>query len=254
MYRFLLSGRWLRLIVAALAAAAACVAFGLWQLDRFDQRQERNDLVRANLSAAPVDADEVMDVGRPLRAAHQWRRVEARGRYDESHEILVRNRPLNGSTGYYVLTPLVTDTGPTLLVNRGWVPVGDTARTRPDVQAPPSGEVTVVGRARPSEPGDGGEDAPTGQVRRIAVPAIAASLPYDVYGGYADLVEQTPPAGPSPIALPAPEPGSGPHLAYAFQWFVFAVIAVGGVVVLARREAREARSHTPVPEPTPVSG
>ena len=253
-YRFLLSGRWLRLIAAALAAAAACVAFGLWQLDRFDQRQDRNDLVRANLSAALVDADTLMDVGRALRPAQQWRRVEARGRYDESHEVLVRNRPLKGSTGYYVLTPLVTDTGPALLVNRGWVPVGDTARTRPDVPGPPSGEVTVVGRARPSEPGDGGEDAPAGQVRRIDVPAIAASLPYDVYGGFAELVEQTPAAGSTPIPLPEPEPGSGPHLAYAFQWFVFAAIAVGGVAMLARREAREARQDTPMTEPATVSG
>ena len=253
MYRFLVSGRWLRLIAAALAAAAACVAFGVWQLDRFDQRQERNDLVGANISAAPAPADELLDVGRPLPPDRQWRQVRAQGRYDETHELLVRNRPLKGSTGYYVLTPLVTDDGPALLVNRGWVPVGETARTRPDVPPAPSGEVTVVGRARPSEQGDGGDDAPTGQVRRIDVPAIAASLPYDVYGGFVELVEQTPGAGSSPATLPEPEPGSGPHLAYAFQWFVFAAIAVGGVVVLARREAREARPDVAVAEPAPVS-
>ncbi len=254
MYRFLLSGRWLRLIAAALAVAAACVALGLWQLDRFDRRQTRNDLAHTNIAAEPVEAGDVLEVGRALPAGKQWRRVTAQGRYDEAHQMLVRNRPLDGATGYYVLTPLVTDEGPALLVNRGWVPVGATARPRPDVPPTPSGLVTVVGRVRPSEVGDDREAAPTGQVRRIDIAAIAATLPYDVYGGYADLVEQTPAAGARPVLLPEPDPGSGPHLAYAFQWFVFAAIALGGVVVLARREAQEAAAAAPVAEPAPVSG
>lgn len=249
MYRFLLSSRWLRLIAAALAVAAGCVALGGWQVDRFQQRQARNDLVDNNISADPVPADDLLADDRPLPADDQWRRVQVQGRYDEAHQILVRNRPLQGATGYYVLTPLVSEDGPALLVNRGWVPVGATARTQPDVPAATTGQVTVVGRARPSEPGDGRDAAPGGQVRRIDVPAIAATLPYDVYNGYADLIEQQPVARVAPTALPAPEPGSGPHLAYAFQWFVFAAIAVGGVVLLARREAAESAPKRPVREP-----
>jgi cytochrome oxidase assembly protein ShyY1 len=252
-YRFLLSPRWLRLIAAALAVAAACVALGFWQLDRFDQRRARNDLVKANVAADPVAPGALLAVGRPLPAAQQWRRVEAQGRYDEAHQILVRNRPLEGATGYYVLTPLVTDDGPALLVNRGWVPIGATALARPEVPAAPAGEVTVVARARPSEPADERDAPPQGQVRRIDVPAIAATMPYDVYGGYGDLVEQSPATATSPTALPEPEPGLGPHLAYAFQWFVFAVIALGGVVMLARREARESAPAVVVTVPAPAS-
>ena len=253
MYRFLLSARWLRLIAAALAVAAGCVALGDWQLDRLQQRQARNDLIESNFSADPVAANNLLEVDRPLPADAQWRRVEVQGRYDEAHQILVRNRPLEGATGYHVLTPLVTDDGPALLVDRGWVPVGATARTRPDVPAAPAGQVTVIGRARPSEPPAGGDAAPRGQVRRIDVPAIAATLPYDVYGGYAELVEQTPAPHEGLTPLPAPEPNPGPHLAYAFQWFVFALIALGGVAVLARREARESTPGGAVGEPAAVT-
>jgi cytochrome oxidase assembly protein ShyY1 len=252
-YRFLLTPRWLRLIAAALAVAAGCVALGFWQLDRFDQKRARSDLVHANVAAAPVAPDALLVVGRPLAARQEWRRVEARGRYDESHQVLVRNRPMEGSTGYYVLTPLVTNDGPALLVNRGWVPIGATARTRPEVPPAPTGQVSVIARVRLSEPSDHKGTPLSGQVRRIDVPAIAATMPYDVYGGYGELVEQRPAPDTTPTALPEPDPGLGPHLAYAFQWWVFAAIAVGGVVVLARREARESAPEAAVAAPTPVS-
>jgi cytochrome oxidase assembly protein ShyY1 len=252
-YRFLLTPRWLRLIAAALAVAAGCVALGFWQLDRFDQKRARSDLVHANVAAAPVAPDALLVVGRPLAARQEWRRVEARGRYDESHQVLVRNRPMEGSTGYYALTPLVTNDGPALLVNRGWVPIGATARTRPEVPPAPTGQVSVIARVRLSEPSDHKGTPLSGQVRRIDVPAIAATMPYDVYGGYGELVEQRPAPDTTPTALPEPDPGLGPHLAYAFQWWVFAAIAVGGVVVLARREARESAPEAAVAAPTPVS-
>ena len=254
MYRFLLRPRWLRLIAAALAVAAACVALGFWQLDRFDQKRARSDLVHANVAAEPVAPDALLTVGRPLPQQQQWRRVQARGRYDEAHQLLVRNRPFEGATGYYVLTPLVTDSGPALLVNRGWVRAGATARTLPQVPAAPTGLVTVIARLRQSEPSDHKVAPLSGQVRRIDVPAISTTTPYDVYGGYGELVKQRPAPVTSPAALPEPDPGLGPHLAYAFQWWVFAVIALGGVVVLARREARESAPHPTVAVPAPVSG
>lgn len=239
MYRFLLESRWLRLIAAAVVVAAGCVVLGLWQFDRLGERHDRNDLIRRNLSAPPVPLDDVAQVGRDLPAAQEWRTVRVQGRYDVRHQLLVRNRVLDGANGYYVLTPLVTQAGPALLLNRGWVPAGDTARTLPEVPTPPTGVVTVVARLRPSEPAADGAAPPRGQVRRIDVAAIAEMLPYDVYGGFGLVIEERPAPAPAPRRLPAPEVAEGPHLAYAFQWFVFGVIAVVGVALLARREARE---------------
>jgi cytochrome oxidase assembly protein ShyY1 len=239
-YRFLLTRRWLGLLAVALLVAATCVQLGRWQLHRLEARHATNDLITRNASARPVPAEELLDVDRGPAADRQYAQVRATGRYDTAHRLLVRNRPHDGQVGFYVVLPLVTADGPALLVNRGWVPAGESAADVPDVPAPPAGDVTVVGRVRPSEPASTrGGTPPPGQVTRIDVPQIERDLPYAVYGGYADLVREQPAPRRAPIAIDAPETGEGPHLAYAFQWFLFGCLALGGYVVLARREAAD---------------
>lgn len=244
-YRFLLSARWAGLLAAAVAVAAACVALGFWQIDRLEQRHDRNRLLERNHTMPPTPVDDLLDVGRAPAAADQYARVRASGRYDVGEQLLVRTRPFEGQVGYNVLTPLVTAAGPALLVNRGWVPGGPNATTPPEPPRPPAGGVTVTGRVRSSEPASTTGTPPPGQVTRIDVSAIAGSLDYDVYGGYVDLARERPRPAEAPELLPAPEPSEGPHLAYAFQWFLFAGLALGGYVVLARREAADRAAVDP---------
>lgn len=252
MYRFLLTRRWLGLLLAAVTVAAGCVALGKWQLARLEERHQRNELLARNLTRAPRPPGELLSVGRDPAGKEQYARVRATGRYDPTRQLLVRIRPFEGEVGYDVLTPFVTDEGPALLVNRGWVPAGATSTELPAVPAPPRGAVTVVARVRPSEPASTTGTPPPGQVTRIDVAGIAATMPYDVYGGYGELVRERPAPAAAPQPRPAPEPSEGPHLAYAFQWFLFALLALGGFVVLARRESEEGAPPDRVPEPTKV--
>lgn len=239
MYRFLLTRRWLGLLAVAVLLAVGCVALGTWQLDRRGERHARNDLLARNLTAEAVPPGRLLAVGRDVRPADEFSRVRATGRYAPADQLLVRTRPFQGQVGFYVLVPLITDEGPALLVNRGWVPDGPTATALPDVPAPPPGTVTVTGRVRRSEDPSTTGRPPAGQVTRIDVPAIARSLPYRVYGGYLDLAAERPAPRRAPALLPEPEPAEGPHLAYAFQWYLFAAMALGGYAVLARREAAD---------------
>jgi cytochrome oxidase assembly protein ShyY1 len=241
--RLLARPRWVALIVAVALLAAACVSLGRWQLRRLDGRRAANAAVLAGLHAPPESPDRLLRPGLPMPDSAEWRPVRTTGRYDAAYELLVRNRLLDGRVGYYVLTPLVTDSGTALLVNRGWVASGATAAARPDVPPPPPGEIEVTGRVRRSERASGHRGLPAGQVDRIDVPAIATGLPYPVYGGYAELTEQQPAAGPAgvPRPVPAPSLSEGPHLVYALQWFAFALMAIGGAVVLFRRELIEQR-------------
>jgi cytochrome oxidase assembly protein ShyY1 len=244
-YRFLLSRRWLGLLAGAMLVAAGCLALGDWQLHRLAHRHERNDLIRTNLAHAPVTPDRLLRVGTAPPESAQWRRVRATGHWDSSHQLLVRLRPFEGDVGFYVLTPLVTDAGPAVLVNRGWVPAGAGGASVPRVAAPGTTDVTVTGRLRPSEDPATGAAPPTGQITRIDVPGLARRLPYDVYGGFLELTRQDPPAvrsASAPRLIPAPQPSEGPHLAYAVQWALFACMALGGYVVLARREAADLRA------------
>lgn len=239
MLRLLARPRWVALALAVALVATACVSLGRWQLRRLDERRAANTAIEAGLAGQPVAANRLLRPGAPAAEDVEWQPARAIGRYDAAYELLVRNRPLHGRAGYHVLTPLVTDSGAALLVDRGWVAAGETAAARPDVPPPPPGEVEVVGRVRLSEQASGHRGLPAGQIDRIEVPAIAGGLPYPVYGGYVELTEQIPAATAAPEPIPPPGRSEGPHLAYALQWFVFALIAIGGFAVLMRREAAD---------------
>jgi cytochrome oxidase assembly protein ShyY1 len=252
-YRFLLSSRWLRMLAGAILASTACVILGIWQLHRFEHKHSNNSLITRNLSATPVPAARLVRAGRPLDPQDQWRLVRFSGTYDGSHQLLVRNRPVEGSTGYLVLTPLVPARGPALLVDRGFVPAGQTA-ARPDhLPGAPAGEVTVVARLRVSEPPARAAAPPPGQVTRIDVPTITRRLPYPTYGGFAELVQQTPAPPRALTLIPDPELSDGPHLAYMVQWWLFAFAPPVGFVVLARREAEDRRNRAAVSPRIPAS-
>jgi cytochrome oxidase assembly protein ShyY1 len=241
-------------ILGGVLLAAACVSLGLWQLDRNEQRQARNALIEANLGRPPVPVDEVLRPGAPVDPGDEWMNVRVEGRYDTEHELAVRMRPRAGQPGVHVVTPLVTADGAAVLVDRGFVP--SSGAEIPDLPAPPPGEVAATGRIRPSEEGRGaGGDPAAGAVRFVDVDAIAAALPYPVYGGWIELASEEPPPAEPPEPVPPPQIEAGPHLSYAIQWFAFATIGVGGFVLLVRAEAKarrddEERQGEQVGEPT----
>ncbi|WP_405087698.1 SURF1 family protein [Microbispora sp. NBC_01389] len=247
MYRFLLSRRWVGLHLLVLALIPAFFFLGKWQWGRFEENSARSTRITANLAAAPVPIDRLDRPGGAVPEKDGHRLVTATGRYDPAHELVVRRRTLNARVGFYVVTPLVTPGG-AVLVNRGWVPAGATADAPPRVPAPPAGEVTVTGRLRPAETRENSgirvrAGLPAGQILLIDTSAVAGGLPYPVYGGFVELTDQRPPAGASPELLPPPDVGAGGglNLAYAVQWWLFIGIAVGGWVLLIRREARDLR-------------
>jgi cytochrome oxidase assembly protein ShyY1 len=238
-YRRLLRPSWLALCLAVLLLCGLFVRLGVWQLHRLHERRDANAVTSGNLNAAPAPAGDVLAVGRDVPKVQRWRTIEATGHYDVAHELLVRNRTFDSMPGYEVLTPLVTADGTAVLVDRGWVPPAATTTTRPNVPEPPSGEVTVVAYAMPSEHDRAGTiGGPAWQVPRIDVAKIAPLMPYPIYGGYAQLVSQRPPAGNSPAVLSGPDLGEGPHLGYAVQWFSFAAIGVVGLVIFARLQVK----------------
>lgn len=246
MYRFLLSRRWLGFAALTLVLCVAFVLASQWQLNRNEQRQVLNAVVEANVGRPPVPVGELLappELADLSVAQMEWRAVTATGTYDTDHELLVRNRQLSGAgVGYEVLTPMVTADGTALVVNRGWVPAGATAATRPDVPPPPVGEVTVTGRVRPSEttPPDRA-DPPAGQLIAVDVDRMAAQLPYPVYGAWVQVMTEEPAPATAPARLPVAEITDGPHLSYAVQWILFVGVAVVGYVVLIRREAEDRR-------------
>jgi len=242
-YRFLLSPRWLGLHVVVLLVIPSFVFLGQWQFGRFEERSANSDLVTTNIEAPPAPLEQVLPGGRGVGADDRYRRVTVTGTYDTAHSVLVRRRPHDTVLGYYVVTPLRTAGGSAVLVNRGWVENGPTADALPVVPAPPTGEVQVTGRLRISETEEssGIKDRPgqpAGQVLLINTAVIGKSLPYPVIDGFVELTEQRPELSPAPAPVEAPDVGAGGglNLAYGVQWWLFIGVAIGGWLLLIRRE------------------
>src|SRR5688500_10437701 len=97
---------------------------GEWRVDRLHDRGQRSEWTRTNLQAEPAPAEDVMSVEGDVDPDQEWLRVRATGEYDAAATVVVRYQTRDGESGVDLVTPLVTDEGAALLVNRGWVATG----------------------------------------------------------------------------------------------------------------------------------
>ncbi len=197
-------------------------------------------VVRNNYESPPLPQSRALPAFSSYDPLLKWQPVKLTGTYDVGNQLIVRNRPFNGQPGYEVLTPLRLEDGTAVVIDRGWLPIGDKVGGRPDtVPAPPEGTVTVIARLRPAEP-DVSRGAPTGQIASINLAGYAGRVDYPLrQGAYALLVSETPrPAAPAPLAFPKPSLDEGPHLSYGMQWFAFGALLFVGFGYAARQERR----------------
>jgi len=186
------------------------VWLAFWQLDRLHQRRARNAVLAARLALPPLP------VRRDITAdSARQRRVVAQGVYDFSAERTWPGRSFQGTPGVALVTPLRLADGSAVLVDRGWVPSPDAfhvehALYRELVTVTVTGIALIPPRGR-------------GDV------AVVGFLPFVIQ------LETPTPARGLPRRWPPPAFDNGPHLAYAVQWFSFALIALVGTAVLIRR-------------------
>ncbi|WP_309079897.1 SURF1 family protein [Zhihengliuella sp.] len=239
MYRFLVSTRWVGWLALVCVFAAACWGLGNWQMNRLDQARAANQIVEQNYDAAPRPYADASGLLESLPREAEWTPVRMTGEYLAEDTIVARNRPLGGRPGYEVLVPFRTQAGDVVVVDRGWLPIGNDQAGRPDaIPAPPSGTVEAVVRVRPYEP-ELDRGAPDGQVASIERRAIERQLDYAVApGAYGVIASETPAAEPMPAALEKPELDEGNHLSYSLQWFAFGVLGFVALVWAARQQAR----------------
>lgn len=230
--------RWALLVVVVAALAVTFVNLGQWQLDRLEQRRDRNATVVAHENAPVLPYEEVFT--RVITDADQWQRVRVTGTFDAAHQLQVRYRSSGGETGWELVTPLRASDGRTVLVDRGFVrrPASEDFPTV--LPEPPAGAVTVVGYVRRNEQGkDTATSVNQGTVRLVNSDAISAWLGEPLVNGYISLIEVTPPQSGELQPIAPPPLDEGPHFSYALQWFAFTVIAGVGLLVLIRNDLRD---------------
>ena len=231
---------WALLLGAALLFVAF-IALGAWQVQRLAWKQDLIARLDQRLAASPVRAPGADRWGAITQADEEYRKVALTGSFDHSRETLVGASTELG-TGYWVLTPLRTERGDWVLVNRGFVPPEfktRASRTASETQ----GEDRVIGLLRLTEPGgsllqknDAAQDRwysrdveAIAKARRIVEGPVA---PYFVDAAAADDQTRWPRGGLTVVRF------NNHHLQYALTWFAMALMTAGIGIWLWRVERR----------------
>jgi surfeit locus 1 family protein len=236
--------------VLVLVVAAVCVRLGFWQLDRLEQRRERNEGLEERLALAPVPL-----AGLPLDTVGlTHRRARAQGTFDDERTIVLPGRSYRGSPGVHVLTPLrLHGARGAVFVNRGWVPAADAATIAYDSIRTFSADTAVEGILLPF-PGRGASRGAAGSgvdadsaFRRVWFALdeelLRRQFPYPLAHVQLQMLPRERAAGTLPVPLPLPALDEGPHRGYAIQWFSFATIAIVGWIALLNRDRRQRTAH-----------
>ena len=227
--------------LATVIAIALFVTAGRWQQSRMEQKEA----LRAQFDAASARPPATLPAEPVDWAAWRYRPVAVEGTFDAARQILIDNKVEDGRAGYHVVTPLLLADGRAVLVDRGWIPAGETRAQLPQV-APPAGPVTVQGRVNipAAHYVELAHAAPAGGVWQNLDPsrfATASGLP-----ALPIVLEQTVPSIGSASGSdnlvrhwPAPDFGIEKHRIYMMQWYLFAATAAGLWLFLNLRNSRK---------------
>lgn len=229
--------KWIAATVIVIGLAALFVALGMWQLDRLEQRRALNEVGEERMSQEATHLQLALEEADGDIESLQYRNVYLTGVFDPSQEVLIRSQVELGQAGFHVITPLVTDEGWAVLVNRGWVPLGmDTppVGSRPEPRRQRVEGWVQLSQIRPAfAPEDARGEQPV--FNRVDIGRIGEQTSYDLAAVYVVA------AGEEDTELPVPvDPpdftNEGSHLAYAVQWFGFATVGLVGFYFLIRRK------------------
>ncbi|GAA2023756.1 hypothetical protein GCM10009819_03150 [Agromyces tropicus] len=237
-WRFLVAPRWAGYLALVIVFAIACSALGTWQLNRRAEALAEVARIDANYDAEPIPLADALPDPAGFDIDQRWQVVSASGKYLTQAEVVVRNRPFQGSTGFEVITPFLLDDGTVFMVDRGWIPQDSDGRPS-EIAPPPSGEVEVVARLKAGEDTIAGRTSSGSELATIDLDEVSDRIGAPAYtGAYGILVQDGADAGDPPLALPRPVRDEGPHLSYALQWFVFALLAFVALGWFANQERR----------------
>jgi surfeit locus 1 family protein len=211
-------------IACAILFAILC-GLGTWQLERLQWKLALIARVNSHIAAAPLPLEQILATA---SGDAQYRRVAVTGRFDHAREAYVFTTD-QGAAVYHVLTPLRTDDGKVLMVDRGEVPkekLDPATRAAGNVE----GKVHVTGVWRVPDP-PGAFTPPPDAGHRIWFARDLAAI------SAADHLRLA-----APVVIEAdttPNPGGWPrggqtvvnfrnqHLSYAVTWFGLALCLLG---------------------------
>ena len=228
-------------------AFAGFVALGLWQVQRLHWKHALIARVDSRIHAAAVPAPARPHWPAVTAESDEYRRVFVQGRFLHGRDTRVQALTELGA-GFWILTPLRTDAGDIVLVNRGFMPV-DGATSPPAADA-----VRIEGLLRITEP--------DGRVLRRNDPASERWYSRDATAiarkrGLADVAPFFIDADAKPGVSGWPRGGMtvvtfrDHHLQYALTWFALAALCLFAAWRLLTGETGTLRHNAQNADPQP---
>ncbi|MEM7430401.1 MAG: SURF1 family protein [Pseudomonadota bacterium] len=225
--------KWLPFVVGFLLVIQF-VGLATWQFTKGWNKSAERDMYLDSADGRPYTSG--MEVA-------PYQSLKATGRFDNDRQMLLDNFVIEGTVGYYVITPFVPDTGgPTILVNRGWIPRHRSTPEQPNIEVDASSPTTISGRAgslpkpglKMGEPFTPGQDWP-----KIGVYPNAAEVAAELGEPLDPVVFLLDPQDPNGYfrQWEPEEMSAGRHFAYALQWFAMAAVLSALLIYHRRRSA-----------------
>ncbi|MEY4668867.1 MAG: hypothetical protein RL518_1566 [Pseudomonadota bacterium] len=183
------------LVTGVLAIGMVCAS--VWQWGRHLKKQELIQHLHETLTLEPLPLTTLLTTD-PQWDQLTFRRIKVSGTYDFEHEMLLRNRNLEGRAGVHAITPLKIDNSDSyLLVDRGFIPRGrETKEKRARYQTPSHVELYGLVKNSMSRKFMAPNDPPTGDGRpwveqwlRVDIPHMQGQLPYQVLPVYIEVMQ-----------------------------------------------------------------
>jgi surfeit locus 1 family protein len=208
--------------LASLPVLGLLLFLGTWQVQRL---QWKTDLLARIAQAEAAPAAPLAEPPEPFA------KVRVTGRFDHAREATLALEVRGPVLGTHLVTPLLRDGAPPILVNRGWVPIERAAPV-----ARPEGEVTIEAWVHPGDRAGifaATDDAAARRFYTFDPAAIGAALGLPQVAPYA-LVVLGPAGGLPDPARTLPRPTNN-HLGYAITWYGLALSLIGVLAAFALR-------------------
>jgi len=200
-------------------------ALGVWQLQRADLKRE----IAQRYNDQLAEPYQFIELDKTLNPLMQYKKIELKGHFAPQFTLLLDNQVFRQQVGYQVLTAFFVRHNQAVLVNRGWVALGEDRAILPTIEPPKQleqvqGIVTIpssggfrMGEVRMD--GHWPQRIPYIDLAKIQQGVDFELLPYVIW--QAEEVDDIYPRHWQPVWLP-PEKSE----AYALQWFSFAAITL----------------------------
>jgi len=211
--------------LAGLPVLIILLGLGTWQAQRLVWKTDLLAQIAAAEAAPPAP---ISDPPAP------YAKLEAVGRFDHAREALLGVEIRANRMGARLMVPFLRDSGPPILVDRGWVPLD-----RPGEIARPEGEQRITGYVRFGEAAGrfaAQDDVAGRRFYHFDPVAIGSALGLPGMASYSLVLLGQPGSLPEPAqSLPRPRNN---HIGYAITWYGLALSLIGVFVAFAWREGK----------------